>query len=129
MARLFGGESSNEREAGGRIVRFGKARASFVAHRSEPPRRPEPDPETIASRCGAVRSIGSGRPRPRSRTVLAGLKAPPRDDAFLQIVAKPRRGAEPKLTRVAFKVSRLMEFCSERELQNQTGHSVYEWPL
>jgi DNA topoisomerase VI subunit B len=37
--------------------------------------------------------------------------------------------AEPKLTRVAFKVSRLMEFCSERELQNQTGHSVYEWPL
>ena len=22
-----------------------------------------------------------------------------------------------------------MEFCSERELQNQTGHAVYEWPL
>ena len=22
-----------------------------------------------------------------------------------------------------------MEFCSERELQNQTGHSVYDWPL
>src|SRR5262245_62269364 len=45
---------------------------------------------------------------------------------FLQIVAKPKRSArkkpEPKLTRVAFKVSRLMEFCSERELQNQTGH-------
>ena len=39
-------------------------------------------------------------------------------------MAKP----EPKLTRVAFRVSRLMEFCSERELQNQTGHSVYEWP-
>jgi DNA topoisomerase VI subunit B len=36
---------------------------------------------------------------------------------------------EPKLTRVAFKVSRLMEFCSERELQNQTGHSLYDWPL
>jgi DNA topoisomerase VI subunit B len=43
-------------------------------------------------------------------------------------VAKPKR-AEPKLTRVAFKVSRLMEFCSERELQNQTGHAFYEWPL
>jgi hypothetical protein len=41
-----------------------------------------------------------------------------------------RKGkAEPKLTRVAFKVSRLMEFCSERELQNQTGHSVRDWPL
>ena len=26
------------------------------------------------------------------------------------------------------KVSRLMEFCSERDLQNQTGHSVYDWP-
>jgi hypothetical protein len=50
---------------------------------------------------------------------------------FLQIVAKPkpRKTSEPKLTRVAFKVSRLMEFCSERELQNQTGHSIYDWPL
>ena len=32
------------------------------------------------------------------------------------------RRAEPKLTRVAFRVSRLMEFCTKRELQNQTGH-------
>jgi hypothetical protein len=50
---------------------------------------------------------------------------------FLQIVAKPkpRKTSEPKLTRVAFKVSRLMEFCSERELQNQTGHSICDWPL
>jgi DNA topoisomerase VI subunit B len=57
-------------------------------------------------------------------------KNPPETAQFLQIVAKPRRGRpEPKLSRVAFKVSRLMEFCSERELQNQTGHSLYEWPL
>jgi DNA topoisomerase VI subunit B len=55
---------------------------------------------------------------------------------FLQIVAKeggatPRKSpkAEAKLTRVAFKVSRLMEFCTLRELQNQTGHSYYEWAL
>jgi DNA topoisomerase VI subunit B len=58
---------------------------------------------------------------------------------FLQIVAKPKRAAceaalrrskpEPKLTRVAFKVSRLMEFCTARELENQTGHSLVEWPL
>jgi hypothetical protein len=41
-------------------------------------------------------------------------------------VAKP---GQPKLTRVAFKVSRLTEFCSERELTNQTGHWVGEWPL
>jgi hypothetical protein len=55
----------------------------------------------------------------------------------LQIVAKPdgtilrksKTKAEPKLTRVAFTVSRLMEFCTKRELQNQTGHSVDDWPL
>jgi len=52
-------------------------------------------------------------------------KEPAQPPQFLQIVAKP----EPKLTRVAFKVSRLMEFCSERELENQTGHSAWEWPL
>jgi hypothetical protein len=54
-----------------------------------------------------------------------------RRSRFLQIVAKPkpRKTSEPKLTRVAFKISRLMEFCSDRELQNQTGHSIYDWPL
>jgi DNA topoisomerase VI subunit B len=61
-------------------------------------------------------------------------KKPSHDSQFLQIVAKPKTAgrkvkAEPKLTRVAFKVSRLMEFCSERELQNQTGHPTYDWPL
>jgi hypothetical protein len=57
---------------------------------------------------------------------------------FLQIVAEPnrrnrrkgkQRKQQHKLTRIAFSVSRLMEFCTIRELQNQTGHSVYEWPL
>ena len=60
-------------------------------------------------------------------------KNPPKSTQFLQIVAKPKPAArkkpELKLTRVAFKVSRLMEFCSERELQNQTGHSLWDWPL
>jgi DNA topoisomerase VI subunit B len=64
-------------------------------------------------------------------------KKPTRRPRFLQIVAKPDRAArrkskaksEQKLTRVAFRVSRLMEFCTKRELQNQTGHSVDEWPL
>jgi hypothetical protein len=36
---------------------------------------------------------------------------------------------QQKITRVAFRVSRLMEFCTVRELQNQTGHSVYQWLL
>jgi hypothetical protein len=56
---------------------------------------------------------------------------------FLQIVTRPgrkkrrrrKRKQQPKLTRVPFKVSRLMEFCTRRELQNQTGHGVYEWAL
>jgi DNA topoisomerase VI subunit B len=57
---------------------------------------------------------------------------------ILQIVAAPNRAdrhataklrPQPKLTRVPFRVSRLMEFCSERELQNQTGHAVEDWPL
>jgi hypothetical protein len=34
-----------------------------------------------------------------------------------------------RLIRVPFKVSRLMEFCNRRELTNQTGHDVWEWPL
>jgi DNA topoisomerase VI subunit B len=64
-------------------------------------------------------------------------KTPDEDRRFLQIVATPRRvirrkpkaKPQPKLTRVAFRVSRLMEFCTMKELQNQTGHSLYEWPL
>jgi hypothetical protein len=61
-------------------------------------------------------------------------KRQPKRPRFLQIVAKgqdkkPTGKSESKLTRVAFRVSRLMEFCTKRELQNQTGHSVYEWPL
>jgi DNA topoisomerase VI subunit B len=57
---------------------------------------------------------------------------PPEGPRFLQIVAetdqRPRK-ARHRLTRVAFTVTRLMEFCSLRELQNQTGHSVHDWPL
>jgi hypothetical protein len=64
-------------------------------------------------------------------------KKPTREPWFLQIVAKPdqvTRGKSKgkpaqKLTRVAFRVSWLMEFCTKRELQNQTGHSADDWPL
>jgi DNA topoisomerase VI subunit B len=64
-------------------------------------------------------------------------KNPAATPQFLQIGAKPVRRArreskpksEQKLTRVAFTVSRLMEFCTKKELQNQTGHSVQDWPL
>jgi hypothetical protein len=41
----------------------------------------------------------------------------------------PVKSTRKKLTRVPFTVSRLMEFCNRRELINQTGHDVFEWPL
>jgi hypothetical protein len=69
--------------------------------------------------------------------VLEQAKTADSDSRFLQIAAKPDRATrkkckakpERKLTRVAFTVSRLTEFCSLRELQNQTGHSIDDWPL
>jgi hypothetical protein len=54
---------------------------------------------------------------------------PAEGSQFLPIVAKRSRSTEHKLSRVAFKVSRLTEFCSEKELVNQTGHDVRDWPL
>jgi hypothetical protein len=36
----------------------------------------------------------------------------------------PAKPPQKKLTRVPFTVSRLMEFCTRRELVNQTGHDV-----
>jgi DNA topoisomerase VI subunit B len=67
-----------------------------------------------------------GRPMtvPADTVEIQQAEKPTRRARFLQIVAKTDR-----LTRVTFTVSRLMEFCSMRELQNQTGHSVYDWPL
>jgi hypothetical protein len=36
---------------------------------------------------------------------------------------------ERKLKRETFTTSRLLEFCSQRELVNQTGHAAEDWPL
>jgi len=54
---------------------------------------------------------------------------PAEEAQFLPIVAKPTERREHKLTRVAFAISRLMEFCSEKEMVNQTGHNIEYWPL
>src|SRR5215469_12811005 len=42
-----------------------------------------------------------------------------------------RQAVEPghKIDRVTTVVSRLMEFCSEKELTIQTGHPIEDWPL
>jgi DNA topoisomerase VI subunit B len=75
-----------------------------------------------------------GRPKgsknkPKVAAVFQQAQKPTRGAQFLPIVAKPTARREHKLTRVAFRVSRLMEFCSEKELVNQTGHDVEYWPL
>jgi hypothetical protein len=82
-------------------------------------------------------TLQSARHRGGAVSKFQQAKKPARRSQFLQIVAKPDRAtrrkskaeSEQKLTRVAFRVSRLMEFCTKRELQNQTGHSVEDWPL
>src|SRR5215472_17402678 len=43
--------------------------------------------------------------------------------------SSPRRRPGPLLERVAFKTSRLAEFCGQRELVAQTGHAIDDWPL
>ena len=40
-----------------------------------------------------------------------------------------RSRSSPTLERVAFKTSRLAEFCGQRELVAQTGHAIEDWPL
>jgi DNA topoisomerase VI subunit B len=46
------------------------------------------------------------------------------------VSGRPKELDEPahKIERVAFTTSRLMEFCTEKELVAQTGHESYDWP-
>src|SRR6516225_1017538 len=37
--------------------------------------------------------------------------------------------AAHRLSRETFKTSRLLDFCSERELTKQIGHGAEQWPL
>jgi DNA topoisomerase VI subunit B len=55
--------------------------------------------------------------------------ATPKSAVFTNSDDQPVVKSSKRLTRVPFKVSRLMEFCNRRELVNQTGHDVWEWPL
>ena len=47
------------------------------------------------------------------------------------VSGRPKEPDEPahRIERVAFTTSRLMEFCTEKELVAQTGHEAYLWPL
>ena len=46
------------------------------------------------------------------------------------VSGRPKEPDEPahKIERVAFTTSRLMEFCTEKELVAQTGHEAHRWP-
>ena len=62
-----------------------------------------------------------------------GESAPPESPDFTNCGGAKNRDVPvkpaQKLLRVPFKVSRLMEFCTRRELVNQTGHDIWDWPL
>ena len=47
------------------------------------------------------------------------------------VPGRPKEPDDPahKIERVAFTTSRLMEFCTEKELVAQTGHEAHKWPL
>ncbi len=42
---------------------------------------------------------------------------------------KPKSRNLQKLERTTLRTSRLLDFCSEKELIAQTGHQIYAWPL
>jgi DNA topoisomerase VI subunit B len=44
-------------------------------------------------------------------------------------LATPPTRTAPKLDRATFQTSRLLDFCSEKELIAQTGHKIDDWPL
>jgi DNA topoisomerase VI subunit B len=46
----------------------------------------------------------------------------------VQLSARRRR-PEPPFKPATFTTSRLAEFCTRRELERQTGHNVYAWPI
>jgi Histidine kinase-, DNA gyrase B-, and HSP90-like ATPase len=79
------------------------------------------------------RHIGIGT-EPTTAVVEQAKSASPKKRIFTnygedETLESPVKSAKKKLTRVPFTVSRLMEFCTRRELVNQTGHDVFEWPL
>jgi hypothetical protein len=73
----------------------------------------------------AVRKTGFEQAKSTSET---GTDFTNRDKGEIQ-QRLARQARRKKLTRVPFRVSRLMEFASRRELVNQTGHDYPQWPL
>jgi DNA topoisomerase VI subunit B len=105
MLRLIAGPKSNPRKGGKRSVSIDVIRDDERAHRAK--QKPAFELAKSTSSEGVV-FTNCGKADPQET---------------------PAKPIQKKLTRVPFTVSRLMEFCNKRELVNQTGHDVSEWPL
>jgi hypothetical protein len=80
----------------------------------------------LVARCRDALLVAAGleRPEPSMSAVMSVLNAerPIRAGAGAAALA-------PRLTRETFRTSRLLEFCSRKELVAQTGHDIADWPL
>jgi DNA topoisomerase VI subunit B len=74
---------------------------------------------------GAIATVEQAKSVPAERAVFTNCGKAKQKETRI----KSAQSTKKKLTRVPFTVSRLMEFCNTRELINQTGHDVYDWPL
>ncbi len=105
------------------LTKFGnvKSRISWTAERQQKLRdmwdrgdKPTVIAEALGCKVGAI-NVARARFKLKPRRIVSG---------------RPKEPDEPahKIERVAFTTSRLMEFCTEKELVAQTGHQSYEWP-
>ena len=105
------------------LTKFGnvKSRISWTAERQQLLRemwdrgdKPAVIAEALGCKVGTV-NVARARFKLTPRRVVSG---------------RPKEPDEPahRIERVAFTTSRLMEFCTEKELVAQTGHQSYEWP-
>jgi hypothetical protein len=71
-----------------------------------------------------------GKPGALSKTQATGSAGENRRPAPVVNTESPRRRpTQAELRRETFRTSRLLEFCSKKELIAQTGHDSVDWPL
>src|SRR5690242_9556563 len=59
---------------------------------------------------------------------LRSSSEPPAQSEFETPQSSPATRQQSRLNRETFRTSRLLEFCSKKELVAQTGHEVDDWP-
>jgi hypothetical protein len=90
-------------------------------------------PDHAAALKAVMRKIAADLEAPTDPD-LAGSKSIPTAANFTncgkaEVPETTARQGPKRLKRVPFTVSRLMEFCTKKELINQTGHDWHLWPL